>query len=122
MPKGDGQRTGRVGDLLHRELARLIQEELKDPQLGMITISGVTVSDDLSFARVYVTVLQDDREEISMQALNNSANNFRAQMAKTLKLRIIPKIKFYYDTSLRNGTRMDQLINRINTSDGQHDE
>lgn len=119
MPKNNA-RAGRVGDLLHRELAKLIQEEMTDNSLGMITVSGVEVTDDLAFARVYVSVLPDDREAVCMSALDQAVNGFRSQMAKTLKLRIMPKIKFYYDPSLRTGTRMDQLLNSV--KDPNHDQ
>ena len=57
----NSSRSGRLSDLLHREIAMLIRDQIKDPRLGMVTISGVVVTEDLSFARVYVTVLEDER-------------------------------------------------------------
>lgn len=106
-------RSGRLGDLLQREISKLIRDELTDPRLGMITISGVVVTDDLSFARVYVTVLEDDKRNISIDALNNAAGFFRTQLSKHLTLRVVPKIKFIYDNSLADGSRMDALLNSI---------
>lgn len=112
MGKGS-PRCGRIGDLLHRELAKLISDEFGGPKFGMITVSGVAVSDDLSYARVYITVLQDDKETLCMTALNDSAVFFRTQMSKQLSLRAVPKLKFYFDSSLRSGTRMDELLDSV---------
>lgn len=106
-------RCGRLGDLLHRELSKLIRTELSLANIGMVTISGVVVSEDLSFARVYVTVLQDDKKDSSMQALHNSEITFRMLLSKTLKLRMVPKIKFFYDDSVNIGSRMDRLLNSV---------
>ena len=106
-------RSGRLGDLLHRELSRLIREECTDPRLGMVTISAVVVTEDLSFARVYVTVMQDDKRDSSVEALNHAAGFFRSILAKSLTLRIVPRIKFIYDDSLMIGNRMDQILNSL---------
>lgn len=113
----NSSRSGRLGDLLQREISKLIRDELTDPRLGMITISGVVVTDDLSFARVYVTVLEDDKRDISIEALNNAAGFFRTQLSKHLTLRIVPKVKFIYDNSLADGSRMDALLNSIKPQD-----
>ena len=110
-------RSGRLADLLQRELSKLIRDECTDPRLGMVTISGVAVTDDLSFARVYVTVLEDEKQKGSIEALNHSAGFFRTQLSKHLSLRIVPKISFIYDTSLVNGSRIDQLLNSVKPQD-----
>ncbi len=106
-------RSGRLGDLLHREIAKLMRDECKDPRLGMVTISGVIVTDDLSFARVYVTVLEDEKRIGSLDALNHAAGFFRTQLSKHLTLRVVPKIRFIYDESLVTGSRMDVLLNSV---------
>lgn len=114
MPNSaNGSRPGKIGDLLHKELAKLIQEHLSTASFGMITVSGVNVSDDLSYARVYVTVLPDEKEQLCMDALTEHSNSFRSEMAKKLKLRIMPRIKFFYDDSLRTGTRMEALLDKV---------
>ncbi len=110
-------RSGRLADLLQRELSKLIRDECTDPRLGMVTISGVAVTDDLSFARVYVTVLEDEKQKGSIEALNHAAGFFRTQLSKHLSLRIVPKISFIYDTSLVNGSRIDQLLNSVKPQD-----
>jgi len=109
----NSSRRGRLGDVLHRELAKLIRDECSDPRLGMVTISGVVVTDDLSFARVYVTVMEDDKQKSSVEALNHAAGFFRTQLAKHLTLRVAPRVRFIYDDSLAIGSRMDQLLKSV---------
>jgi len=120
MGKGS-PRCGRVSDLLHREISKIISSDFSAPKYGMITVSGVNVSEDLTFARVYVTVLQDGKEEHSVDALNNAATFFRTEMSKTLKLRVVPKMKFYFDESLKTGTRMDQLLDSVKDQSNNED-
>lgn len=115
--KRRSSRSGRLSDLLQRELSALIRDECTDPRLGMVTISGVSVTEDLSFARVYITVLEDEKQKDSVEALNHAAGFFRTQLSKHLSLRIVPKIRFIYDDSLANGSRMDQLLNSVKPQD-----
>ncbi len=109
-------RSGRLGDFMHRELSRLIRDECTDPRIGMVTISSVLVNDDLSYARVYITVLQDDKQKASVDALNHAAGFFRMQVAKKITTRIVPRIKFYYDDSLNTGARIEELLKSVNIS------
>lgn len=106
-------RSGRVGDLLHRELAKLIRDKCSDPRVGMVTISGVAVTDDLSFARVYITVLDDQRQKETVDVLNGAAGFFRTQLSKNWNTRVVPKIQFIYDNSLATGNRIDMLLNSV---------
>jgi ribosome-binding factor A len=106
-------RSGRLSDLLQRELSKLIRDECTDPRLGMVTISGVNVTDDLSFARIFITVLEDEKLDGSLEALNHAAGFFRTQLSKHLTLRIVPRLRFIYDDSLRAGSRMDQLLKSV---------
>lgn len=117
-------RSGRLGDLMHRELARLIRDECTDPRVGMVTISSVSVTEDLSYARIYVTVMQDDRQETTIEALNHASGFFRMQLSKKVTTRTVPKIRFFYDPSLKIGTRIEQLLNSVadNTKDKDADE
>lgn len=104
-------RTRRVGELLQRELARLIQEELKDPRLGWVTVSHVTVSPDLKYAKVYVTVLAGQLatpEQIKI--LNGAAGFLRHGLSQRVRLRVMPRLRFMYDASIERGRRLEALI------------
>lgn len=118
MPKEYG-RNRRVADLVQRELAVLIQRELGDARLGMITVSTVDVSPDLKNARVYITSIGSEAEQDEIvQILNERAAHFRHELAKAVVLRGVPKLQFIFDTSIERGSRLSALIDSVNkTSD-----
>jgi ribosome-binding factor A len=110
MPR-EFPRTRRVGEQMQRELAAILHEELKDPRLGMISVSGVEVSRDLAHARVYISVLGGE-EDVSetIKVLNKAAGFLRHQLGQRMRLRSVPQLRFLYDASLAEGARMDALI------------
>ncbi len=113
-------RTVRVAEQLRRELAILIQQEVKDPRLGMVTVSDVEVSSDLAHAKVYVTVLGgEDKIEETVAVLNRAANFLRRELGRRLVLRIIPRLKFHYDRSIRQGAELSALIEKAVHDDKQ---
>ena len=96
-------RTQRVADHLQRELATLIQREVRDPRVGMINITGVNVSRDLGYAKIYYTVLDcDTREEASesTEVLNKAAGFLRSQLSRDSSMRRLPQLRFYFDSSV----------------------
>ena len=105
-------RTQRVADLLQKALAKILMEQDLGDQFSLVTITGVNVSRDLSYARVYVSVLLDETHEIKhvVQSLNRSAKGLRYQLAREVDLRIIPELKFVYDESTAHGFRISDLI------------
>lgn len=111
---GEFSRTSRIGDQLQKELASLIQFEVKDPRLGMVTINEVRVAKDLGYADIYYTVLglDDNVERLAenQQALDSAKNFLRHRLAKEVKLRVMPQLRFHYDQSVVNGARMSALI------------
>jgi len=109
MPR-EFSRGNRVADLIQRELAILLQREVKDPRVGMVTINEVTVSRDLAYGDVYFTVLPDDHPEDSVEILNNAAGFLRSQLSKILKTRTTPKLRFHYDKTIVDGARMSKAI------------
>ena len=114
-------RTQRVGDQMQRELALLIQREVKDPRLGMVTLTAVEVTRDLAHARVYFTVMDQDSPEDavqrSLQVLGDAAGFLRVQLGKLMKLRTVPQLHFQYDASVRRGTDLSALIDRALAED-----
>lgn|SRR5690554_331391 len=114
------KRTDRVGDQLQKELAVLIQREVKDPRLGMVTVSGVTVSRDLGYADVYVTLLGEDspeRVKENLKVLRQAGGFLRSQIARRIKLRHVPELRFHYDESVVRGQRLSSLIEQAVSSD-----
>lgn len=114
------KRTDRVADQLQKELAVLIQREVKDPRLGMVTVSGVTVSRDLGYSDVYVTLLgeqEPERIKENLQVLKRAAGFLRSQIAKRIKLRHVPELRFHFDESVVRGQQLSSLIDEAVTTD-----
>ena len=115
-------RSSRVGHELQKEIAIILQREIKDPRLGMVTVSGVDISRDLSYAKVFVTFLNDDDPQVIEQGLNvlNDAKGYiRTLIGKAMRLRIIPEIKFFYDESLFKGMQMQRLVQDVIIQDNE---
>ena len=130
-------RTQRVADQIRREIAVLIQMELNDPRIGMVSVTAVKVSRDLSYAKIYVTVLnsladsgavnsstlsapgQLDKLEIeeNLKALNKASGYLRSLLAKRLTLLSVPKLRFHYDGSVERGRHLSELIDNALAAD-----
>ena len=115
MPK-DFSRTRRVAEQIQRELAELIRREVRDPRLGMVTVTAVEVSRDMSHAKVFVTVLGKDEEEskISIGILQKLAGYLRHELGRAMRLRIIPELHFHYDSAIARGQDLSALIASLN--------
>ncbi|MDH5357197.1 MAG: 30S ribosome-binding factor RbfA [Gammaproteobacteria bacterium] len=111
-------RTNRIGEVIMRELAQMIQQEVSDPRVGMVTVSHVDVTSDLKYAKVYVTRLNgvDSEQDINecLQGLSHAAGFLRRGLAGRVDLRTIPELRFHYDKSLEHGFHMDELIAKAN--------
>ncbi len=113
-------RTQRVADYLQRELANLIQHEVRDPRVGMVSITGVEVSRDLGHARVYCTVMGSDSSDEareSTEALNKAAGFLRSLLSRDSNMRSVPQLRFYFDASVGRGRDMEKLIRRATDAD-----
>lgn len=111
MKRGYDRRQ-RVNDLLQKALANLLLQDMSDDRFRLVTVTSVDVSRDLSFAKIYVSVLMDDDLKIkdTVKALNNATKSLRYNLAQAVKLRIVPEIKFVYDGSTARGFRISSLI------------
>lgn len=117
MPR-EFSRTRRIAELLQRELANIITRELDDPRIGMVTITGVDVSKDLSLAKIYVTQLEKGgAPDELVAALNRAAGYLRKRLSSRLDLRVTPKLNFKYDSSVERGVELAKLIDRAVLAD-----
>lgn len=112
-------RSQRVAQQVQKELAVILQREIKDPRVGMITISDVEISRDLAYATVYVTFLTigEQTPEDGMTVLEEANGYIRSLLAKAMRLRIVPEIKFEYDKSLVEGMRMSNIVSQVIKND-----
>jgi ribosome-binding factor A len=116
MPR-EFSRIDRIGDQMQRELAQLIQREVKDPRVGMVTVNAVKVSRDLGYADIYVSLLtteelteESPRVRDSLAVLNKASGFLRGQIGRAMKLRVTPQLRFHFDTLLGHSRHMDNLI------------
>jgi len=109
VKRGQG-RPQRLGDLIQRELSELIRLELRDPRVGMLTITSVDVSPDMSHAKVFFTMFEKDKLEDTLHGLKRSAGFLRSQLAKRITMYTTPEIRFEYDESVERGDRISRLI------------
>lgn len=119
MPR-EFKRSERVAGTLRRELARLIQMEVKDPEVGFIGLSDVEVTRDLAHARVYITVFETEKAEASLRALRKAAGYLRHRLGQEMHIRSVPELHFHHDASVETGQRMDSLIESALASDRSH--
>ena len=103
-------RPVKLGDLIQRELSELVQRELRDPRVGMITITGVDVSPDFSHAKVFFTLLNREHLDEVKQGLKRAAGFLRSQLARRIKIYTTPELRFEYDESVERGDRLSRLI------------
>lgn len=119
-------RNQRIADFLKRELGTKIQMELRDPRIGMVSVTDVEVSRDLSYAKVFVTVMGKDSEQEaaeSLAALNKAAGFLRSQVARVNRARTTPQLRFHFDSSIGRGQQMSRLIDEAVDADRKrHDE
>ena len=115
-------RTDRVGQEIQKEVAMIIQREVKDPRLGMVTVSAVEITRDLAYAKVFVTffTLEGQNVDQSVEILNEAAGFIRTLLAKRIKARIMPELRFVYDKSMVEGVRMTNLVNKAIAEDESH--
>ena len=109
MKRAQG-RPQRVGDLIQRELSELVARELRDPRVGMVTLTAVDVSPDMSHAKVFFTLLDKERLEEVQEGLRRAAGFLRSQLAKRVRLYSIPELRFEYDESVERADRLSRLI------------
>lgn len=121
MPR-EFKRSERVAGQMRRELAQLIQMEVKDPGLGFVSVSDVEVTRDLSHAKVFVTVFQSEQAADSLRALKRAAGYLRKRLGEEMRIRSVPELHFHHDASVETGTRMDALIAQARATDANHED
>ncbi len=107
------KRSQRVSDLLRQEIADIIMRKVKDPRLGFVTVTGVDLTDDLKVARVYISCLKDEEKEASLEILNAAKGFIRGEVAKRIRMKVLPSLEFRFDESVGYGDRIDKLLKEI---------
>ncbi len=109
MPR-EFNRSERVAGQIRRELAQLIQQEVRDPDIGFISLSDVEVTRDLAHAKVFITVFENEKADSTIKALKGAAKYLRHRLSQEMRIRSVPELHFHHDASVETGQKMDQLI------------
>lgn len=121
MPR-EFSRSQRMAEQLRRELAEIIQDEIKDPRVGFLSFTEVRMSRDLSHAVIYCSVLDAAHLHESIEVLNRAVGFIRKSVGRRIRARIVPTLKFVADESVIRGAHMDELIGQAIASDKKHDD
>lgn len=114
-------RTDRVGQQIHKEVASILQHEFKhrEPEVGMITVSGVEVSRDLAHAKIFITFYSNSTDKINedFERLQESKSFVRGLLGRRMRMRNVPAVHFFKDSSIEEGARISALVNKAVASD-----
>ncbi len=121
MPR-EFSRARRIEEQIKRELASMISREVDAPQLGLVTFTAVSVTADLSLAKVYFTLLGAEVDEQTGEAIMNEASShLRYCLSKVMTIRSVPRLRFYYDVSIERGNKMEALLDEISREENSTD-
>ncbi len=110
-----GLRQEKLHSIFLKEISDIIHFSLKDPKVGFVTVTDITISNDLNYAKVYVSFLgKDERNQAGLKALNHAKGHIRSELAKRIKVRKMPELTFLLDDSLERAERIEGIINKIN--------
>ncbi|MEM5278397.1 30S ribosome-binding factor RbfA [Cupriavidus taiwanensis] len=113
-------RNLRISDQIQKDLAEMIQRELRDPRLGLVTLQSVTLTPDYAHAKVYFTVLGAEAAE-AQAILNEKAGYLHSLLFKRLHIHTVPTLHFHHDTSVEHAIEMSKLINEANATRSKDD-
>lgn len=106
-------KTERIADNIQKEIGYILNLEVRDDDIKFVTITDVQVTNDLSFAKVYFTVLDDNKKESTKKALNDASGFIRRELSKRVEIRHIPELKFIYDESIDYGKNIENIIDSL---------
>ena len=104
----------RLNHAFQEEISMILMTEIKDENIKFVTITGVDTTSDLSFAKVYFTVLDDTKKAITLEALNKAASFIRGELSKRVEIRHTPELKFIFDESIEYGQKIERIIKELN--------
>ncbi|HTZ19108.1 MAG TPA: 30S ribosome-binding factor RbfA [Dissulfurispiraceae bacterium] len=116
------KRSQRLNVLLREEIADIIMRRVKDPRLGFVTVTDVSLSEDLKIAHVYISVLNSDDKAVAVEILNAARGLIRSEVAKRVRSKYIPSIEFRIDESIDRGFRIDKLLKQIGEKETGEEE
>ena len=103
----------RVNSLLEKEISAILMTEVRDPDIRLVTVTKVSTTNDLSYAKVYVTVMKEEKKEETLKALKDARGFIRRELMDRVELRHIPELQFVYDDSIAYGQKIESIIDEL---------
>lgn len=113
MRKYSSNRSGRIADQIHKDVATILRDKVKDPRVVWVTINDVECDKKFTFAKIYWSVLDESQVETIAEALESAKGFIRSELSKGFKTYTIPQIKFIYDDSLQRGDHILGVLNKV---------
>ena len=114
------RRAQRAGRLIQEEISKIIQRELKDPRIGFVTVTGVDVTDDLRYVKVFITVLKRENKGKTLKGLERAKGFIRREIGQRIKMRFTPEIEFRFDEAVEHGAHIEEILRKIATAKAQN--
>ena len=107
----------RLNHTFMEEISNILMTEIKDENIKFVTITGVDITSDLSFAKVYFTVLDDSLKDSTLKALNKASHFIRGKLSEKVEIRHTPELKFIFDGSIEYGNHIENIIDKIHQNE-----
>lgn len=115
-------RANRVAEEIKKEITQMIRDEIKDPRIGFVTVTGVDVTPDIRYAKVFISVYgEEDNRAQSLEALEKAKGFIRSELGKRMRLRYTPEISFKFDTSIEYGAKIMKLLAGVKDTENAHE-
>ena len=107
----------RLNNIFVEQISSILMTEIKDERIHFVTVTAASITNDLSFARVYVTILDDKERDNILKLLNKASNFIERELSKTIEIRKMPDITFVYDESIEYANKIENIIESINNNE-----
>ena len=105
----------RIESAMVKEISYLLANEIKDPDIHFVTVTACKVTNDLSFAKIYVTVFDEEKKDSTLKALKNASGFLRSKLCERIDIRHIPELEFVYDETIAYGKKIENIIEKIHS-------
>jgi len=107
----------RLNNLFVEEISKILRTEIKDERINFVTVTSASITNDLYYAKVYVTVLNDSERDNIIKLLNKASNFIERELSHRIQIRRMPNITFLYDESIEYANNIEHIIERINNNE-----
>ena len=111
-------RSAKVAEAIREEISEILSK-LKDPRIGMVTVTGVDISPDLRHAVIFVSIMNALEKEATLKILRKAKGHIRTKLGRSLRLKFVPDLEFKWDESIERGAKISEIIHRIHEEESE---